>query len=86
MKQDGILKAGETRITTSNFYTKYCATLQKGSLKGTTESVENCNRSQFLGYFQLNQYLCACLKLPKNHRYAGYSVIYMDMIKLKGFV
>ena len=48
---------------------------------GTTELVENCNRSQFLGYSQLNQYLCACLKLLKKQIYAGQSVISMEHIK-----
>ena len=81
-KQGRILKAVETRIFTSNFDTKYCATLLRRFLAGgTTESVENRDRSQFLGYPQLNQYLCACLKLLKNQIYAGQSVISMEHIK-----
>ena len=41
-KQGKILKAGETRIPTSNFHKKYCAALLRIILAGgTTESVEN---------------------------------------------
>ena len=41
MKRGGIIKAVETRIFTSNFDTKYCATLLRRFLAGgTTESVE----------------------------------------------
>ena len=80
-KQGGRFKAGETIISTSNFDTKDCAALLRRSLTGTTESVENNNRSQFLGCYQLNQYLCTCLKLLKKQRDAGQSVISTDMIK-----
>ena len=62
--------------------TKDCATLTRRSLTGgTTESVENRDISQFLGYYQLNQYLCACLKLLKKQIDAGQSVISMEHIK-----
>ena len=80
-KQGGILKADETVTSTINFDTKYCAALLRRIIMGTTALVENCNRSQFLGYYQLNQYLCACLKLLKKQRYAVQSVIYTEMIK-----
>ena len=80
-KQGGILKAGEKIIFTRNFDTKDCAALLRIILAGTTELVENRNRSQFLGCSQLNQYLCACLKLLKNQSDAGKSVICMEMIK-----
>ena len=82
-KQGGGLKAGESKMSTRNFDTKDCAALIRRSLTGTTELVENHNRSQFLGYSQLNQYLCACLELLKKKRYVGQSVISMEMIKLK---
>ena len=49
---------------------------------GTTELVENHDRSQFIGYSQLNQYLWACLKLFKKQRYAGQSMISTEQIKL----
>ena len=75
------MKAGETRISTQNFDTKYCAALLKRILTGTTELFENSNRSQFLGYYQLNQYLCACLKLLKKQIDAVQSVMYTDMLK-----
>ena len=75
--------SGEIRIPTSNFDTKDCATLLRRTLTVTTESVENHKRSQFLGYYQLNQHLCACLKLLKKQRYAGQSVISNGMIKSK---
>ena len=48
---------------------------------GTTELVGNCDRYQFIGYYQLNQYLCSCLKLFKNQIYAGHSVISTEQIK-----
>ena len=48
---------------------------------GTTELVENCDRSQFIGYYQLNQYLCACPKLLKKQRDAGQSGISTEQIK-----
>ena len=70
-KQGGGLKAGETRICTRNFDTKDCAALLSRSLTGTTELVENNDRYQFLGYYQLNQYLCACLKLLEKQIDAG---------------
>ena len=75
------MKAGKTRISTSNYDTKYCALLLRRSLAGTTEFVENRNRSRFVGYSQTNQYLCACLKLLKKQRYAGQSVISTEQIK-----
>ena len=50
-------------------------------LTDTTESVENRDRSQFPGYYQLNQYLYACLKLLKKKRDSGQCVIYTEMIK-----
>ena len=80
-KQGGRLKVGETRISTRNFYTKDCATLLRRILTGTTKLVENCDRSHFLGYSQLNQYLFTFLKLLKKQRDAGQSVISMEMIK-----
>ena len=56
-KQGGVWKAGETRISKINFDTEGCATILRRSLTGTTELVENRNRYQFIGYYQLNQYL-----------------------------
>ena len=47
----------------------------------TTELVENRERSQLPGYYQLNQYLCACLRLFKNQRDSGQSVISTEHIK-----
>ena len=64
-KQGGILKAGEKIIPTSNFDIEYCAALLTRSFTGTTELVEDCDRSQFLGYYKLDQYLCAYLILLK---------------------
>ena len=52
---------------------------------GTTELVENPDRSQFIGCYQLNQYLCTCLKLLKKQSYAGQSVISTDRIKSERF-
>ena len=57
-KHRGRLKSGETRISAINFDTKDCAVLLSRSLTGNTELVECCDRSQFLGYSQLHQYLC----------------------------
>ena len=82
-KQGGILKSGKTRTHTRKFYTKYCAALLRRILTGTTELVENNNISQYFGYSQLNQYLCACLKLLKKERYSGQSVISTEMIKFE---
>ena len=81
MKQGEILKSGEKIISTSNSDTKYCAALLRRSIMGTTELVENRNISQFLGYSQLNQYLCTCLKLFKKQIYADWSVISLEYIK-----
>ena len=58
-KQGGRLKSGETIISTSNFDTKDCAALLRRILTGTIALVENFDKYQFLGYSQLNQYLCA---------------------------
>ena len=80
-KHSRILKSGETRISTSNFDTKEYAVLLRRSLTVTTALVENHNRSQLLGYYQLNQYLCACLKLSKKQKDACQSVISTAMIK-----
>ena len=80
-KQEGIFKAGETRISTRNFDTKNCASMLKRSLTSTTELVENCDRYKFIVYSQLNQYICACLKLLRKQRDAGQSVISTEMIK-----
>ena len=80
-KQGRRLKAGKIRIATRNFDTKNCVTLLRRRLTGTTEIVEKSNRSQFLGYSQLNHYLCTCLKLLKKQRDAGCSVISTDKIK-----
>ena len=80
-EQGEISKADETRIPTRNFDTKDCSALLMRSVTGTTELFEICNRSQFLDYYQINQYLCVCLKLLKKQRYAGQSVIYTEMIK-----
>ena len=85
IKQGGKLKAGKIRITTSNFDTKNCVALISRSLMGITELVEKRNRSQLLGYSQLNHYLCACLKLLKKQRYAYRSVISKDQIKSENF-
>ena len=60
---------------------KYFAALLRRSLTGTTELVENRDRSQFLGYSQLNQYLCACLKLLENKIDAGQTLNSMEIIK-----
>ena len=73
--------AGETRISTTKFDTKDCAVLIRRSLTGTTTFVENSNISQFLGYSQLNQYLCACLNILKKQRDAGQSVISVEIIQ-----
>ena len=80
-KHSRILKSGETRISTSNFDTKEYAVLLRRSLTVTTALAENRDRSQFLGYYKLNQYLCACLKWLKKQRYACQSVISTSMIK-----
>ena len=48
---------------------------------GTTELVENHDRSQFIGHTRLNQYLCACLKLLKKQREAGQSVISTETVE-----
>ena len=81
-KQGRRLRAGENKTTKRKFVTKYCSALQRRNLTGgTTELVENCDRSQFIGYSQLIQYLCACLKLLKKQRYVGQSVISFDKIK-----
>ena len=48
---------------------------------GTAELFEDCNRYQFIGYFQLNHYLCALLKLLNKQRDAGQSVISTEHIK-----
>ena len=81
-KQVRRLKAGKTIISTSNFDTKSCAALLSRCLTGrTTEFIEICNRYQVLGYYQLSQYLCACLKLLKKQIDADHSVISMDQIK-----
>ena len=80
-KKGGILKAGETRISTSNFYTEDCAALPRKIIMGTIELVENRDRYQFIEYSQLNKYLCACLELLKKQIDVGHSVIYMDQIK-----
>ena len=81
MKQGRRLRAGETRIYTSNFDTEDCAVLLRKSLTGTTELVENHDRSQSVGYSRLNQYIYACPKLLKKQRDAGQSVISMEQIK-----
>ena len=75
------MKDGETRISKRNFYIEDFAELIRRSLINTTELVKNHNRYQFIGYSQLNQYLCACLKLLKKQRYAGHSAISTDQIK-----
>ena len=82
-KQDGILKADKTRISTSNFDTKDCAVLLRIILTVNNSLVENCDRYQLLDYSELKQDLCALLKLLKNQIYAGQSVIYTEMIKYK---
>ena len=81
IKQGGILKASEIRISTSNFDTKYFYALLRISLMGNTELAESHNISQSLGYYQLNQYLCACLKPLKKKIDAGQSVISTGTIK-----
>ena len=48
---------------------------------GAIKLVENIDRSQFIGYYQLKQYLCACLKRSKKQRDAGQSEIYMNQIE-----
>ena len=75
------MKDSETRIYTINIDTKDCAALTRISLTGTNELVENRDRSKFLGYSQLNQYLCACLKLLKKQIDAGQSLIFTETIK-----
>ena len=80
-KQGGNLKAGMTRKSTSNVDTKDCATLISIIPMGATELGENLNISQFIGCSQLNQYLCACLKLLKKKKDAGQNVIYTYMVK-----
>ena len=52
-KQGRIFKAGETRISASNFDTKDCAILISRIITGTTAIVENRDRYEFLGYSQL---------------------------------
>ena len=80
-KQGVILKTGKTIISTSTFDTEEYAVLIRRSLMGTTELIENCNRYQFIGYSQLNKYICSCLKLLKNQIDSGHSVISMEHIK-----
>ena len=75
------MKAGETITSTSNFDTKEYVALISRSLTYTTELVKNYDRSQFISYSQINQYLCTCLKPLKKKRYAGQSVIYTETIK-----
>ena len=54
-KQGRRLKAGEKIIPTRNFYTKDCDVLLRISFTGgTTELVENRDRSKFIGYSQIN--------------------------------
>ena len=48
---------------------------------GNTAFVENCDRSQFLKYSKLKQYLCTCLKLLKRQRGADQNVLSTEMIK-----
>ena len=55
------------------------------SITGTTKLVENRDIYQFTGYSQLNQYLCAWLKLLKKQRYSGQSVISTEIIKYEMF-
>ena len=80
-KKGGRLKDDETRIYKNKFDTKYCVALLRRSVTGTTELVENNDIYQLLGYSQLNQYLCACLKISNKQRDAGHSVISTEMIK-----
>ena len=80
-KQGGRFKDGETRISTSNFDKKECAALLRRILTGTTELVESRNRSKFIGYSQLNQYLFSCLKLLMNQIDAVQDVISKGVIK-----
>ena len=47
----------------------------------TTGLFENCNRYQFAGCSQLNQYLCKFLELLKKKIDAGKSVISTDQNK-----
>ena len=68
-KQGRLLEACETRISTSNFDAKDRATLLRISLMDTTALVENCDRYQLLGNYQLNQYLCAFLEILNKNRY-----------------
>ena len=75
------MKDGEKIISTRNFDTEYCVALLRRILMSTTELVENGDRYQFIGYYQLNQYLCARLKFLKKQRYLGQSVISMEHIK-----
>ena len=51
-KQGRILKDYETRISTQKIDTKDGATMLRRILTGTTELVENRDRSQFHGYSQ----------------------------------
>ena len=81
MKPIKISKASETRIPTNVFDTEDCDAMLSRRLTGTTELVENGDRYQFIGYYQLNQYLCARLKFLKKQRYLGQSVISMEHIK-----
>ena len=48
---------------------------------GTTELVEDCNIYQLIGYFQLNHYLCALLKLLNKQRDGSQSVISTEQIE-----
>ena len=80
-KQVIILKAGETRISTSIFDTKDRDKILRRIVTGTTGLVEKSNRYQLLGYFKIIQHLYSCLKLLKNQRDAGQSVSYTDHIK-----
>ena len=74
-KQGGRLKASEKIFSTRKFYTKDCAALIRRNMTVTTALVENWNRSQFLSYSQINQYLCTWLKMLKKKINAGQSVI-----------
>ena len=80
-KQWGRLNSGKTIIPTRHLYTENCAALLRRSLTGNTELVENCDRSQWIGSSQLNQYLFVYLELLNNQRDAGNSTIYLEMIK-----
>ena len=50
-------------------------------MAGTTALVKNRDRYQFLGYSQINQHLCSCLKLLKKQRDSVQGVISMETIK-----